>query len=293
MTDKDYTEFGATSVADAVLAGICIAEPEAIGGSDRFFTQVVPAGADLKVLDLNELEKPYLDRPRRKRGTVHVQDADSFIGYLAKHALSETEVWADPAKRALVGVINAHTEADHNAAQSDLVPGLAGHRDHRVVLDLVVTKPWATWTGLDKKWLDQPTFAEHIEDNLVDVIHPDAATMLEIAQSLQATTNSEFQRAERLHNGQVTFRHVETTTAAAGQQGEFEVPTEFSLGLAPFEGADLKEVVARFRYRIRNGSLALSYALVRPDDVIREAYLEHVNAVSDAIDRPIFQGRPE
>lgn len=82
-------------------------------------------------------------------------------------------------------------------------------------------------------------------------------------------------------------------SAAAGEQGEFEVPTEFVLALAPFEGADLKEVTARFRYRIRSGQLALSYALVRPDDVIREAYLEHVSAVEDAIGVPIFQGRPE
>lgn len=289
MTDtKDLTEFGETSVGDAINAGLCIAEADAIGDSPRFFTQVVPAGANLQIIDLEDLETPLRDRPRRKTGTVHVQDATSFIGYLEKHAVAETEVWADPGKHALVAVINAHT-----AAPDPDAPGLAGYRDHRAVLDLVTTKPWATWAALDKKWLDQPTFAEHIEDNAIDVASPDGATMLEIAQSLQATINSDFKRAERISNGQVSFKYAETVSASAGQQGEFEVPTEFILALAPFEGADLKEVVARFRYRIRQGQLSLSYALVRPEDVIREAYTEHVVAVADAIDRPIFQGRPE
>jgi len=168
----------------------------------------------------------------------------------------------------------------------------AGYGDQRCILELLPTKAWATWTELDKKWLDLPTFAEHIEDNLIDIVSPDGATMLEVSQSLQATTGAEVQRAERISNGEVKFRYVETISATAGQAGEFEVPAEFIIAIAPFEGAEPTMVTARFRYRLNRGDLRLSYALVRPDDVRRDAYQAHVTEVAETITAPVFQGRP-
>ena len=289
----DDLGFDGHPVGDAIQAGLLIAESDPIGDSTRFFTQVVPAGAKLETFDLHQLEDAYADRPRRKTGVVHVRDADSFIGYLAKHGLDETEVWADTKGSALVGVINAHQAAEGAAArQSDAVAGLAGHGDHRVLLELVLSKEWQTWTGLDRQWLTRQDFAEHIEDNAIDVIDPDGATMLEIAQSFQATLQADFKEAQRLSSGEVAFKYVETVQAQAGQAGEFEVPTSFTVAMSPFEGGDPVEVEAKFRYRLRAGELKVSYALTRPHDIQRQAYLDLVQAVDDGIPHPVFRGRP-
>ncbi len=293
MSSVTTNDLGETSVSDAIQAGLLIAEADRIGESDRFFTQLVPAGAKLEQIDLHKLEDAYADRPRRKTGIVHVRDADSFIGYLAKHGLDETEVWADTKGSALVGVINAHQAAEGDAArQSDAVAGLAGHGDHRVLLELVLSKEWQTWTALDRQWLSRQDFAEHIEDNAIDVIRPDGATMLEIAQSFQATLQADFKEAQRLSSGEVAFKYVETVQAQAGQAGEFEVPTSFTVAMSPFEGGDPVEVEAKFRYRLRAGELKVSYALTRPHDIQRQAYLDLVQAVADGIPHPVFRGRP-
>lgn len=293
MSSVTTNDLGETSVADAIQAGLLIAEADRIGESDRFFTQLVPPGAKLERIDLHQMEDAYADRPRRKTGVVHVRDADSFISYLAKHGLTETEVWADTKGSALVGVINAHQAAQGDAAsQSDAVEGLAGHGDHRVLLELVLSKEWQTWTALDRQWLSRQDFAEHIEDNAIDVIDPDGATMLEIAQSFQATLNSEFKEAQRISSGEVAFKYVETVQAQAGQAGEFEVPTSFTIAMSPFEGGDPVEVEAKFRYRLRAGELKVSYALTRPHDIQRQAYLDLVQAVADSIPHPLFRGRP-
>lgn len=281
-----------TDTAAAVAAGIEIAGPQPLAGTQenefaRFFTQVVPAGATVKVLDIDELEQTLADRPRRKKGTVHVQDAISFIRYVEKHQLPGTEVYADAARQRLVAVVNAH-DASEGPSEND-----AGHGDHRVALELIPTEEWKTWTSLDKKPLNQQAFAEHLEDNAADVIHPDAATMLEIASSLIATNGVNFKQAVRLDNGQVQVRYEETTSARAGHAGDLEIPQVFTIAVAPFVGSEPVEVTARFRYRINGGNLALSYALLRPEQIARQAFLDHVEAVADAITPPVFQGRPE
>lgn len=270
----------------AIDAGIALAEPQEV--TDGLFTLVVPAGASVKEVDVKAFEDKYADKPRRKTGTVHVQSAASFVEYLQKHGLSATEVWADPARKGLVGVINAHAGSD-----TSLDEGFAGHGDHRILLELIPTPEWTAWLAGDKKWMGQQAFAEHLEDNAADVVIPDAATMLEIAQTFHATTGTVFKSAQRLHSGEVTLNYEESTGAKAGEKGDLEIPTEFTLAVKPFAGQDdTAEVVARFRYRIRSGELSLSYALVRPEDHARKVFEGIVDAVADGISQPVYVGRP-
>lgn len=286
-SEQELSEGFSNTTSAAVLAGIEIAGPQEIYAG-RFFTQLVPAGARVETFDTEELEQRLAPHPRRKTGAVHVQDAASFIAYIEKHELPCTEVYADPARMKLVGVINAHEESTRDEA----LENKGGHGDHRVELELLQTDAWKAWTSKDKVLMDQLAFAEHLEDNAADVIDPDAATMLEIAQSLHATTSGDFKSAQRIDSGTVSFRFEETQTARAGQTGELEIPTTFKLALRPFEGAEPAEVTARFRYRVGN-PLRVSYALLDPQGIARQAFLDHVDAVRDAINPPVFQGRPE
>lgn len=283
-----------SGVAAAVNAGLAAAGPRELFDDDRFLTQLVPAGHTLKVIDREELEEKFRLRPRRKTGTVHVHTAASFIGYLEKHALPETEVWADVSKHKLVAVINAHEMVPQPGTSTAVDDDKgAGHGDHRVALELVQSPAWKAWLALDRKYVGQVDFANHLEDNALDIVRPDAATMLEIAESFQASTSVEFKAAHRLASGQVNLQYTENGGARAGEHGDIEIPTEFTISVAPFEGHDPYDLTARFRYRIRNGELALSYHLVRPDDVLRQAFLDYVDTVDNAIEAPVFRGRPE
>lgn len=287
-------EFADNETAAAVLAGYAMKPKPELLPAGRFHVVTRPDGQAPHVIDIDALELDFDKKyekdsphPIRKTGTVYVQDADSFIDYIEKHGLPESEVYADLGSMKLVGVINAHAESVDGDEQ------YAGHGDHRVVLELVQTDAWKAWIGRDKKPQSQEQFAEHLEDRANDVITPDAATMLEIASSLIATTGVDFKSAVRLSDGQVQIRYEETATARAGENGDLEIPQVFTIAVAPFEGSIPVELQARFRYRIGSGNLTLFYALLNPNDIIRAAFVDYVALVSESVTQPVFKGRPE
>jgi uncharacterized protein YfdQ (DUF2303 family) len=282
-----YEHGGARNETQAAInAGVALAEPREVEGGQQYAV-AVPAGGKLVHLNLDTDE--YRERPRRKTGTVHVHDAKGFVDYLAKHGLAETEVFADLPRQALVAVINAHT----SAFADDGNEGEAGWSDHRVQLELVKSEGWKAWTQNNGKLLSQVDFAELIEARAIDMVHPTAAEMLELAQTFEAKKDVEFLSSSLLDSGQRQLVFKETTTAKSGQRGDIEIPKEFELGLSPFEGGDPYRVIARFRYRITGeGRLLLGYVLTRPEDVNREAFSQLVTDVADNVDHPVFKGRP-
>lgn len=265
-------------IVDAALRG---AQPQPLDGREgRFYSLIVPEGSEHVVVDMLEQEA---ERPLRKRGTFQTHDADSFVDYLAKHGLPESEVWADMIGHRLVAVVNAHQGVPEQ------IDG-AGWQDHRVVYAVRPTKAWETWLANDGKLLDQATFAELIEDRSPDIVMPSAADMLELAQTFQATIGVSFESSKALSSGERQIEYKETVDSRAGRRGQLTIPKEFALALTPFEGADAFKVTARFRYRITDGVLRLGYRLQRPEDVVREAFLSVVDKVAEQVTAPVFRG---
>lgn len=270
---------GTQAVIDTAIAST---EPKVLSHDlgNRFFSVVVPKGAKHEVVDIEDHLDKHRDRPRRKRGSYVVHDVPSFAAYYDKHHLPETEVWADTVAHTLVAVINAHTASPE-----------AGYGDHCLSYAVTKTPAWNAWMAIDGKLLDQVAFAEHIEARAIDVVSPTSAQMLDIAQTFEAKTNVEFKSGELLSSGERKLIFEETTTAKAGQTGSVEIPKEIHLALVPFEGADAYKVTARFRYRISGeGKLALGVVLERPEDVVREAFLDVVGKVETAIGHSVLRG---
>jgi uncharacterized protein YfdQ (DUF2303 family) len=274
LTTGDGPRTEAQAIIDNAIEAV---EPTMVDPQD-VYSLVVPAGARHEVLDLARL----LPNPRRTQGVVHLQRVQDLERYIERHddpAL--TTIWVDADAQKVVAVLN-----DHAAT--------AAHwGDHRAELQLKLTDAWQHWLRLDGKLVGQEDFAEHIEDGLQDIVKPDGATMLEVAQSIQGTKSAEFKGARRLQDGNIGVEWVEETTATAGQRGDLEIPERFELALAPFEGEDAYKVDARLRYRVRGGDLLLGYRLDRPGDILRDA----VDTVRDrlaqrfTVDR-VFVGRP-
>lgn len=275
-----------TDPTPIIEAAIAAAAPQALDGGDRFFTVAAPAGAQVKVIDLEAEADKLTDYPRRKTGVYRVHDADSFVAYLAKHGVADSEVWADVVAAKVTGVLNAHEQAD----------GLAKFEDHRVEYTVLLTEAWKRWTTFDGKLLDQETFAELIEERSLDVVTPSGADMLEIAQTMKATTSTHMESSIRLSTGLRQFTYKTTIDGQAGKAGQMEIPETFALALRPFEGADAFKVTARLRYRLNGGELRIGYKLERPEDVIREAFTSVVAKVQvgvtelDLLNMPILLG---
>jgi hypothetical protein len=269
---------------------------------------LVPEGSRVETVDLAD----YLPRPLRQAGHVALRDHTSLIEYVAGYLHpTRTTLWGDVDKATVSAVLDDHerriptllpdsptvtTAAGAVLAMADSGIPLddlrAGWGQHRATLTLRLTPEWKAWTGADGRLMTQGDFAEFIEDNAQAIAQPDPATFLEIAQTFQAKRNLDFESGHRVQSGEVAFVYKETMNAKAGQKGQLSIPDAFTLNLAPFEGGDVFPILARFRYRIVDGTLGLGFRLHRPDEVKLLAFNTITGQVSDALGLPVLAGTP-
>ena len=279
MTDIDNA---AQLIKDLALG---TASPEVLepGRIYAFMTETGP-----ELVDLFTDEK-YLDAPRRKHGTVTVDDVASFAQYWDKHAYGAdaapngSEVFADIKTATITAVLNAH-----QAHEPDW-------QDHRLILKLAVTPEWAAWAGSNRTMMPQVPFAEFIEDHLADIAADGpcaGADLLEMAQEFHAHGKTEFKQGTRLASGQTQLVYTETIDAKAGERGQITIPGAFELGIRVFDDLEPYRVKARFRYRITDGALKLGYHLNDPERVVRDAVGLVVAKAEAACGVKIMLGRP-
>jgi len=276
------TEPQETSTRALLAAGAASATTEAFladGIAPDLLAAVVPDGYQIAALDIARHLAPLRSRPRRTTGTVEVLDAPSFLAYWGKYSRPSSEVYADVAQNRITAVLNAPAAETSEWA------------DHRVVLRLESTPAWWRWTQGDRQLMPQARFAEHVEDSLPEIVHPDAATMLELVQSFEAATKVEFKSGTRLSSGERRLVFAETTVAKAGQTGDLVIPAALTLRLQPFKAGEPVDMTARFRYRIIDGSLSLGYVLDRPDEAKEAAFGVLVAQIAVELGgTPIFSG---
>lgn len=253
-------------------------------------TRAAIPGAPLVVARLRDDERvevdsleAHLDAPLRTRGTATLHDPADFTEYVNRlRDVDHTTVWADPDAGRLVAVFDDHADfAD------------PGWRSHTATLVLKVDPDWTAWLALDNKPGGQAQLAEHIENLAHTVIDPDPATMLEIARTFDAHRNVNFRSGVRLDNGDVQLEYEEITKAKAGERGELEIPSAFTIRVAPFLGVQAADISARLRWRIADGQLSIGYALLRPDRVRRDIISSLILEMRGDLDQvPVFMGTP-
>lgn len=218
----------------------------------------VPQGGDVRTFDLHDALEARRAAPERKRGTVALTTVDEFAKFVDVHYDPDrTTVWVAEANKQVSAVLNDATRDE------------PAWRDHRAVVALRFSDPWKHWVDNDGHLRDQEAFAEHIEDGLAEVVKPDGADLLEIAQSFHATSEATFRSARRLSSGQVKLVYDEEVTASGGANGDMAIPDTFELAIAPFVGEEPLALTARLKYRLNAGKLKIGYRLIRPDDVVR------------------------
>jgi uncharacterized protein YfdQ (DUF2303 family) len=275
-TSPDYTPAGPDGVQAIIDTAQAAAGPVAL---ETGKVHVLALGRGQHTL-VDLTGDKYRDAPARKTGTTVVRDVPSFLAYYDKHHDDASEVYADAEQLTVVAVLDAHA-----------IDGARFGR-HRLVLQLRKTDTWTAWARHSGHLMGQEDFAEHIQDRLAGIIEPTAASMLEVAQSISATTKASFGSGVRLHSGERQLTYTEETTAKAGSKGQLTIPEWFTLGLVPFEGAEGYKVGARFRYRIRDGHLTLGYKLDSPEDVLRTAFGDIRTLIDSGITEPVLNGTP-
>lgn len=225
--------------------------------------------------------------PRRKRATVKLQDADSFINYIKRHgSLTGSTIWCVADYKAgkvdFLGIINDHGE---DATQADW-------RDHRASFSPEFSEEWNRWVGMHKEPFTQADFAAFIEDNLKDIVSvsgsPTGGQMLEMAVTFEANQDMRFKSAIRLQNGGVQMSFVQDDDAQTLQK--MQVFDRFSLGFSVFWNGDPYQLDARLRYRVRDGKLTFWFELIRQDKVLEAATQTLITQIREKTGNPFFFG---
>jgi uncharacterized protein YfdQ (DUF2303 family) len=269
------------TIKEAVRLGQITGDAKTANGGIAY--AVIPN--DCQVVSLAQFQHTdYADRPHRKKGVVAVLDAPSFIEYYSLFSDEHSRVFADETKSRVMAVLDYHGIGENAPRWGQ----------HRVQLDLRYSEEWKRWTGCNgqAKKMSQMDFAEFVEDNTPDIVEPSAATMLEMARTLQAKTDVDFSSAIRTNNGQVQLKYSETVKGTYGS-GQVDIPEEFKISIPVYVGTARITVRTRLRYRLNGGKLSIWYNMLRPEAIERDAFVFTLDAIKDGLKVTIINGNPQ
>lgn len=219
---------------------------------------VVVTNSDQQVstIDLS----PYQEAPARINRSIELAEVKSFVDYWQKFSNPSSIILADLETRRFKAIFDYHE------------PKKPAWESHSATLVCKTSTEWNTWKGSNNKHMDQIAFAEFIESNSIDIVVPAAASMKEMALTLQAKTKVDFSSGVRLDNGQVQLKYQEVIDGTAGPKGDMKIPENFTLALRVFQGGDKYEVECYLRWRIREGKLTFLYQIIRPERLLEDSF---------------------
>lgn len=202
------------------------------------------------------------DAPQRIDRTVDTSTAESFVEYFNRFANDNSAIFLKDEK--YTAIIDYHGEEKPAWCK------------HIVEYKPQPTTEWAKWKAATGRKFDQEDFAYFIEECADEIHNPPGAEMLEIATTLKAKTKISFSSAKRLDNGQTQLTYSEEIDGSAGAKGELRIPESVKIGMRLYKGGDAYEMHAKFRYRIREGSITFWFDILRPEKTV-EAAIEDIS----------------
>lgn len=262
---------------------------------------MVPDGLSLE--SLKPILEDWRENPKRVEGTAELQTIASFIEHANRFKGGESVLFCDWTSQILQVVIDYHQRDASDRAR---------WCKHRGRYKFPLSEEWKAWAAVNGKTLPQTTFAEFIEDRLIDVRDPDEAgadtkalcdklgltlatpaRVLELSRGLAVKDNVNVKTATTLASGEVQFTYESQHTDAAGNQ--LKIPRAFLIALPVFLGdTDAYPIVVRLRYRLSgDGKVNWILMMHRADVFLRDAVQRSASAAQAATELPLYWGRPE
>ena len=244
-------------------------------------------GAYVMVPEGYEIQYPEApDNPARIVQTVALEDAQGFSSYVKEFARDSTAIFLDDDDRKFTAILDYH-KGGHGDAEAEMPEWC----DHVATFMARTTPEWETWSGHNQKAFGQVEFAEFIEDNLLDVVEPAGADLLEITRTLEAKKDVAYSSAIKLQNGSVRINYDEQIKGTANTQaGVIEIPQQFTLQIQILRGGSAFRFPARFKYRLKDRSLYLWYEIIRPHKLMESAMEEAVKSIEEGTGLKIRKG---
>lgn len=202
------------------------------------------------------LEK-YQARPNRVVQDVVFRDAKSLAVYLNRFETGERILFSSPDTCTIKAVIDYHTAQDQPS-----------HCDHKASFNANFDSHYAVWRGAHGKSMSQKEVGEFLEEHALDIVDPDAASVMEIVMNFEAIRRVTFKQSMRLNSGTRQFTYVEDDDV----KGAITMPEKISISVPVFEGQEAENIPVRVKYRLNDGKLTFSFEIHNKPDVERAAF---------------------
>lgn len=218
---------------------------------------VVPEGYSVEGLE------QFQNRPDRHRADHRFVDVASLAEYLNRFASPDTMICADYGAATISAVIDGDTPDDPS------------HKEHKAAFGAMTSDQVKAWLGICGKGMTQVAFGLFLEDRAVDVVEPDAASIMDMVMTFDATKKVAFKSSQRLHDGQRQFQYVEENET----RGAVTLPDHFIVMAPIYRGMEPQRIKFMVRYRIEDGALRFQVDMHDQDAVMREAFDRCVDAL--------------
>lgn len=236
----------------------------------------VPKGQDLKEIDLERL----LPAPRRAALKASMDQPDSFLQYLQRHAGAATVVWCEfnPQTHSLA------FEAVFDDLGAQQQPGWRGHRARYVPEHSAEWKVWTKHNGSGQAQA-QLEFAMFLERNETDIAAvegmPSSLQMMTMATAFEANSEKRVKSIVKIQGGGTRLDFVDDNDA--NTEAQMKLFEKFAIGIPVFWAGPGYRIDARLRYRHASGKVAFWYELIRADRVHEAAAKELIERIRNGL----------
>lgn len=218
---------------------------------------VVPDGFTVAPLE------DWQDTPDRHRANHRFVAVKSLAEYLNRFGTENTMLCANYEGAVVEAVIDGDA------------PDRPSHKDHRASFSAQIADVTKAWLAICSRGMSQVDFGLFLEDHAVDVVAPDAADVMDMVMTFDATKKVTFKSSTRLHDGARQFQYVEDND----QRGGVKLPDHFVIQAPIYRGMDPQRIKFMVRYRINDGALRFQVDMHDKDRVMREAFDRCVDAL--------------
>ncbi|AMS02449.1 hypothetical protein SEA_ZIRINKA_50 [Gordonia phage Zirinka] len=237
-------------------------------------------GLEVETVDLREFIPGVT--ASAEAGTRLVTDVPSFLAELVRYSIDPqfSTLWGDETKGRVEAIYNDHANDG------------AGLRDNRLRLELRADQDWTAWHQLSGQYLRQEEFGDRVEELLHTVVEPAQADLMEVIDSIRATSKGSFESKISRADGGQQLEYKEDVSTTAGKSGQLEVPKTVTLAIRPWEGLDTYKVEGWFRLRVQNGQLSLAIKLKPTRSILRAAWADVITQIEQHLDgKPVLATR--
>lgn len=238
---------------------------------------------------VEQLRLAKADGPDKRTGTAQHQSLLSFIAHANRFKAKHSAVWANPAKRELVSVLDYHPEG------ADSKPRWGRHRG---VYACPLSEAWKAWGGGTPITLGQDDFAALLDSRDRELASgklpgggaaPDPSALVTLANSLEVFSTSTAKRERDPNTGRLKLSFSEEK----GPSGTLAIPSAFLIHIPVFQDGNPDLLEVRLRLAVADGEAKFTVQIHAADDVLRGAFAWLCQRVSDDTELPTFVGTPE